>query len=233
MNKLDAIGDKALREALLFARSQALPVTADELAAAHGIHRNVARGRLERLVEAGLLVVSFERRTGRTGPGSGRPAKTYRVAPELAAIEFPERGYERLIGLMADALPERARLDRLAEIGGAFGRQLARQARLRPAQGLRPALESVCSGLGRLGYHAALADVAGNAARITTATCPLRPVVRADPRLRELDRGIWTGLVATALRAAEAVKIGCDTGDSCHSDAADCRVRIHIDERAV
>jgi predicted ArsR family transcriptional regulator len=72
MHRLDAIGDRELRETLLFTRAQALPVTADEVAAAQGIHRNVARGRLERLAEAGLLIASFERRTGRTGPGAGR-----------------------------------------------------------------------------------------------------------------------------------------------------------------
>src|SRR3954451_13421911 len=124
MHRLDALGDWGLRETLLFARAQELPVTADEVAAAHQVHRNVARGRLERLADAGLLIASFERRTGRTGPGGGRPAKTYRVAPELTAIEFPERRYEQLIGLVVDALPERARPDRLSEIGRAFGREL-------------------------------------------------------------------------------------------------------------
>ena len=82
MHRLDAIGDRELREILLFARAQPLPVTADEVAAARRIHRNVARGRLERLAEAGFLVRSFERRTGRRGPGAGRPAKTYRVFPD-------------------------------------------------------------------------------------------------------------------------------------------------------
>src|SRR5918995_1883257 len=114
---LDAIGDRDLRETLLLARAQALPLTADDVAAAHRIHRNVARARLERLVEAGLLIAAFERRSGRTGPGAGRPAKTYRVAPELSAIEFPERHYERLIGLMVDALPARSRRRRLREVG--------------------------------------------------------------------------------------------------------------------
>src|SRR5438034_5044151 len=117
MHRLDSIGDRELRETLLFARAQPLPVTADEVAAAQRIHRNVARSRLERLAEAGLLISSFERRTGRTGPGAGRPAKTYRVAPELSAIEFPERGYGELIGLIVDALPKRTRINRLHAAG--------------------------------------------------------------------------------------------------------------------
>src|SRR5205085_3331160 len=55
MDPLEAAGDPELREALLCARGQARPVTADELAAAREVHRNVARARLERLAEAGLL----------------------------------------------------------------------------------------------------------------------------------------------------------------------------------
>src|SRR5438093_10509091 len=198
MHRLDAIGDRELGETLRLARAQGLPVTADEVAGAQRIHRNVARGRLERLADAGLLIASFERRTGRTGPGAGRPAKTYRVAPELTAIEFPERRYEQLIGLVIDALPERGRRERLHEIGIAFGLELAREARLRPAKGFRTALGRVCAALGTLGYQASVAEVTGDHAVITTATCPLRPLVRTRPRLAELDRGMWTALLARA-----------------------------------
>ncbi len=230
MHPLDAIGDSDLRETLLFARRQALPVTADELAAAHRIHRNVARARLERLADAGLLISSFERRTGRTGPGAGRPAKTYRVAPELAAIEFPERRYEALIGLLVDALPKRARVDRLRAIGVAFGQALGRRARLRQARSFRTGLRRVCAALGELGYQASVAEVTGGSAVITTATCPLRPVVRANPELAELDRGTWSALLARALEGVDVAEIVCDTG-SCHSDHADCRVLVRLQPR--
>lgn len=230
MHRLDAIGDRGLRETLLYARGQSLPVTADEVAAAQRIHRNVARGRLERLADAGLLIRSFERRTGRTGPGAGRPAKTYQVAPELSAIEFPERRYEQLIGLVVDALPGRARRERLREIGIAFGRELAREARLRPAKGLRTALGRVCAALGSLGYQASVAEVTGDRAVITTATCPLRPLVRARPGLAELDRGMWAALLTRALAGSSVDQIGCDT-PSCQRDDADCRVLLTLRTR--
>ena len=99
------------------------------------MHRNVARSRLERLVEAGLLAAGFERRTGRTGPGAGRPAKTYAVEPELTAIEFPARRYEALLALMLDALPAAGRQQALHEIGVAFGAELAQAAELRTGVG--------------------------------------------------------------------------------------------------
>jgi predicted ArsR family transcriptional regulator len=230
MHRLDSIGDRDLRETLLFARAQRLPVTADELAAAQGVHRNVARGRLERLAEAGLLIASFERRTGRTGPGAGRPAKTYRVAPELTAIEFPKRRYEQLIGLVVDALPEGGRRDRLHETGVAFGRELAREARLHSAKTFRTALSRTCAALGGLGYQATIAEMSGDQAVITTATCPLRPLVRAYPGLATLDRGMWAALVARSLEGADVDQISCDT-PNCQRDDLDCRVLLKIRRR--
>ena len=227
MHRLDAIGDRELRETLLFARAHPHPVTADEVAAAEGIHRNVARGRLERLTEAGLLIASFERRTGRTGPGAGRPAKTYRVAPELIAIEFPKRRYEQLIGVIVEALPERGRGERLYEIGIRFGRRLAREARLGSARTFRTALGRVCAALGGLGYQASVADVSGERAVITTATCPLRPLVRAHPALATLDRGMWSALVARALEGTNVDQIVCDT-PACDRDDANCRVLLTL-----
>lgn len=230
-HRLDAVGDRELREALLFARARPMPVTADDLAAAHGIHRNVARGRLERLAEAGLLLPSFERRTGRAGPGAGRPAKTYRVAPELSAVEFPERRYEQLIGLLADSLPQRARHHRLREAGVAFGLELAREARLRSAKTLRTGLGQLCAALGRLGYQASVAEVTDRRAVITTPTCPLRPLVRAQPSLADLDRGMWTALVAQTLEDTGVEQIVCDTPD-CLRDDAECRVLLTLRPRA-
>jgi predicted ArsR family transcriptional regulator len=231
MQRLDAVGDRELREALLFARAQPFPVTADELAAAHRVHRNVARSRLERLTEVGLLVPAFERRTGRTGPGAGRPAKTYRVAPELSAIEFPERRYEQLVGLIVDALPKRGLDARLHELGGAFGRKLAEEARLRSTGKFQTAVQRVCRALGGLGYHAAVVELSDDAAVVMTATCPLRPLVRAKPDLGRLDEGMWTALVTKAVQGADPSEIVCETGPCCQSERKDCRVRIRRQQR--
>ena len=227
MHRLDVIGNSELRETLLFARSQALPVTADDIAAAHRIHRNVARSRLERLAQAGLLVASFERRTGRSGPGAGRPAKTYRVAPELSAIEFPDRRYNELIGLVVAALPERGREPRLHDIGVEFGRTLARDARLRPSDTFRGALRGICRALGRLGYQAAVTEASDRSAVIGTATCPLRPLVRSRSELAQLDRGMWAGLFGRAFAGVELEHIRCDTC-ACQSDDENCRVLLAV-----
>ena len=47
----------------------------DAAADAAGIQRGVAAHHLDRLAEEGLLDVDYQRLTGRTGPGAGRPAK--------------------------------------------------------------------------------------------------------------------------------------------------------------
>jgi predicted ArsR family transcriptional regulator len=229
MDELEAVGDPDVRDAFLFARSASRAVTADELAARQGVHRNVARSRLERLVGAGLVEPGYERRTGRTGPGAGRPAKTYRVAPELAAIELPKRRYESLIALMIDALPARNRRAALREIGAGFARELAAAAGLRPAPSLRKGLEGVCAAVGRLGYQTTLEEVGRGRAVIVTPTCPLRPLVRAREDAAEIDRGMWAGLVALAARGASVERVACETRD-CLADHESCRVVIRLDD---
>src|SRR5437773_10194006 len=53
-------------------------VDRDAAAAAVGVGRPLAAFHLDRLVAAGLLDVEYRRRSGRSGPGAGRPAKFYR-----------------------------------------------------------------------------------------------------------------------------------------------------------
>ncbi len=227
MRALDAIGDPELREALSFARSQARPVSADELAVAQGVHRNVARSRLERLVGAGLLAASYERRTGRTGPGAGRPAKVYSVQPELEALEFPVRRYESLLGMLVDALPAGRRPERLREVGVAFGEELARAAGLRSTRSVRTGFERMCEAVRGLGYQASVSEVTDDGALIATPTCPLRPLVRARPEAAEIDRGMWQGLAAHALEGVTVDRVQCETRD-CLLDHSSCHVLLTL-----
>jgi predicted ArsR family transcriptional regulator len=227
LDRFEAVGDRELRATLLYARSQDRPVTADEVAEAHRIHRNVARTRLERLVRAGLLVPDYERRSGRTGPGGGRPAKVYAVAPDVEALEFPGGRYERLIGVLVDALPATNRRKRLRKLGVTLGEELAGSSKMIRATSFRPAAEHLCDVMRRLGYQAALVESGEEDAVIATATCPLRPLVRSRPELAELDRGMWAGLLAGSFRGASVEQFECETQDCSRADAA-CRVRIRL-----
>src|SRR6476619_5878053 len=85
---------------------QAQAVSRDEAAAATDVPRATAAFHLDRLVDDGLLEVQFERRSGRTGPGAGRPAKLYRRAECTVSVSLPERRYDLAGELLAAAVVE-------------------------------------------------------------------------------------------------------------------------------
>jgi predicted ArsR family transcriptional regulator len=85
---------------------QSSPVGRDDVVEALGVPRATAAFHLDRLVREGLLDVHFERRSGRSGPGAGRPAKLYRRAECSVAVSLPERRYDLAGRLLAAALVE-------------------------------------------------------------------------------------------------------------------------------
>ena len=142
MNVLDVIGDPELRETLLEVRGRPRAASISEIADATGVHRNVARRRLERLVAAGLLTASFERPPGRSGPGAGRPAKVYSPTPDTTAIEFPARRYPELVGLLVDAVPAAAAVGDRGAVRPRAGLDRRGRVGARRAQGARRAVPS-------------------------------------------------------------------------------------------
>ena len=69
-----------------------------------GVSRTLAAFHLDKLADAGLLVVANRRLTGRSGPGAGRPAKVYRVAVREHLASVPPRDYRGLAMLLAEAV---------------------------------------------------------------------------------------------------------------------------------
>ncbi|MFE0190503.1 helix-turn-helix transcriptional regulator [Streptomyces sp. NPDC058989] len=108
---LGVLGDPVRRR--LYRHVAATPgeVGRDAAAEAVGISRSLAAFHLDKLVEAGLLAVSFRRLSGRTGPGAGRPAKVYRRAEGEHAVSVPPRSYDAVGRLLAEVV-ENAGLDR-------------------------------------------------------------------------------------------------------------------------
>jgi predicted ArsR family transcriptional regulator len=227
MDRLDLFGGRELRAALLFVRGARKPVSADDAAAALGVHRSVARSRLERLLRAGLLRTSFARRSGRVGPGAGRPAKLYAAAPEAEALEFPPRRFPALVARLLDLIPAEGREAALRRAGEDFGRELAHAAGLRPAEQVEDGLERACAAVRSLGFHAALERVEGDTAVISTPTCPLRPLVAERPEAAHIDRGMWAGLVEGGLRSVHAEAVECET-HSCLEGDESCSVVIRF-----
>lgn len=116
LDHLAVLAEPVRRRLYEYVVAQPAPVARDEAALALGIGRPLVAFHLDRLVDGGLLEVEFHRRSGRTGPGAGRPAKFYRRAADRQVdVSLPPRRY----GLAAEILAEG--LDRSAEPGAAAG----------------------------------------------------------------------------------------------------------------
>lgn len=88
---------------------QAGPVSRDEAAAALQLPRSTAAFHLDRLVDLALLDVVHQRRSGRTGPGAGRPAKLYCRSAHPVTVSLPPRRYDLVGGLLSTAVEQAER----------------------------------------------------------------------------------------------------------------------------
>jgi predicted ArsR family transcriptional regulator len=134
--RLGSLADPTRRALYDFVARQAQPAGRDEAAAAAGVGRTLAAYHLDRMVEDGLLEVSFARRTGRSGPGAGRPAKLYRRAAREFNVSLPPRSYELAARIFANAVDNeptgRARAA-LQESAQGFGAEVAAEVERRAA----------------------------------------------------------------------------------------------------
>lgn len=180
------------------------PVSRDEAAAATQVPRPTAAFHLDRLVDDGLLVAHFERLTGRTGPGAGRPAKLYRRAECTVSVSLPERRYDLAGELLASALDEaelsgespRAVLARRAYVRG---RELGEQARRAAAEARGS--DVVLQVLEGQGFEPRRLDAA-----IVLANCPFHALAGAHTELvcgmnLRLLGGVVDGVASTGLVA--------------------------------
>ena len=108
--------------------------TRDEAADALDVPRSVAAFHLDKLADAGVVEVRFERTSGRTGPGAGRPSKLYRPHQDELSASIPERHYDLAGQLLATAVAEAAETgapvgDCLTTAAEAAGRTIGREAR--------------------------------------------------------------------------------------------------------
>ncbi|MCW2633854.1 MAG: putative transcriptional regulator [Blastococcus sp.] len=158
---------------------QPAAVSRDDTVAALDLPRATAAFHLDRLVADGLLDVHYERRTGRTGPGAGRPAKLYRRSDRAVAVSLPERSYDLAGDLLAAALteaessgrPPREALGRRAyERGQELGAAVARNG----GQGRDGALRV----LEENGFEPRVEDDG-----ITLVNCPFHRLARAHSEL--------------------------------------------------
>ena len=162
----------------------------DDAAEELGIPRSVAAFHLDKLAEAGVVDVHFERTSGRTGPGAGRPSKLYRPAADEVAASFPDRHYDLAGSLLAEAVAEATRTgapvaDTLHHAARAAGRRIGEEAlaatgELRRAEDRRQAVTEV---LAEYGYD----PEARGRKEIALTNCPFH-------RLAEEQRPLVCGM---------------------------------------
>jgi len=137
-------------------------VSRNQAAEAAGVARSLAAFHLDKLVEAGLLEVSFRRLGDRRGPGAGRPAKLYRRAAGEVAATFPPRTYETAAHLLAETVEQAGadlELQAAARRAGAeAGRRIQAEApaasgHAPAAPGTAPAIERILAARGYEPYR--------------------------------------------------------------------------------
>lgn len=100
-----ALLDEPVRRRLYeWVSDQDHPVGREEASRTLGISRALAAFHLDRLTDAGLLDAGYQRLTGRSGPGAGRPARVYHRSDREIGVSLPPRHYELVADIFANAL---------------------------------------------------------------------------------------------------------------------------------
>jgi predicted ArsR family transcriptional regulator len=171
--------------------SRPAPVGRDEAASAAGIGRPLAAYHLDKLVESGLLTVTYQRLGERSGPGAGRPAKLYARSDHEFAVSVPSRDYELAALILVQAVAEdrggtsRAALQHAAR---RLGSELARRGQAGDARDLSRVLSAH-------GYDPA-PQSPGSGAVIRLRNCPFHHLAQ---RHRELVCGMNLSLIGGML----------------------------------
>jgi predicted ArsR family transcriptional regulator len=135
---LSSLDDPVRGRLYEFVSRCARPVGRDEAAAATGLGRALAVYHLDKLVQAGLLSVTYQRPAGRAGPGAGRPAKLYTRSGREFAVSVPPREYELAARLLVQAVGADQSGQSRAALDGA-ARQLGTQLGARHRTAAAPA----------------------------------------------------------------------------------------------
>lgn len=199
---LSALDDPVRRRLYEHVVAAAGGATREEAATAVGIGRSLAAYHLDKLAAEGLLSVRRERRTGRSGPGAGRPAKVYSRAEREVSVSVPPRDYALLARLLAEAAAcdstgtTRAALEQAA---ARVGREMAGEARSSPPRKERERLLEL---LRERGYEPAVDEDT----TIRLLNCPFHAAACEHPEVvcdmnAALLRGLLDGLGQAGMEA--------------------------------
>jgi predicted ArsR family transcriptional regulator len=110
LERLSSLDDPVRRRLYQYVADADAAVTRDDAATGAGISRTLAAYHLDKLADAGLLDIHYERPAGRGGPGAGRPAKLYARAAREMSVTVPPRDYLLLARLLVESLEHDVRV---------------------------------------------------------------------------------------------------------------------------
>lgn len=104
-NAVTALVDPSRRALYDYVRRQGRPVSREEAGDAAGMSRNLAAFHLDKLVEAGVLRAHYEAPSGQPR-ARGRTPKVYQTTADDLTVTIPERRYELIAEILADAVAD-------------------------------------------------------------------------------------------------------------------------------
>ena len=195
-----ALVDQVRRALYDYVRSQDHPVTREEAADAQHISRSLAAFHLDKLVGAGLLQTRYEAPTDQAR-GRGRTPKVYEAAPGCISLTIPERRYDLIGEILAQAVAQDPADARSAAL------RLAEQRGVAIGHGVDGG-GSVVAVLAELGF-----DPADDDERIRLRNCPFHELAAQQTELvcglnQAFVGGLLDGLGRTDLHARLAPSPG-------------------------
>jgi predicted ArsR family transcriptional regulator len=209
MAAIALLADELRQRLYRFVAAQPGPVTRDQAAAAVGISRKLAAFHLDKLAATGLLETAAPDPASRR-PGPGRAPKAYQAATAEVAVSVPERRYDALGEVLAQAIvadgpassARRAAHQLARERGQGLGERIRAERRL-GRLGPERALTVVGELLGACGYAPARA---ATQLQLVLRNCPFQQLARRAPELvcglnQEFLAGLLAGLRASRTEA--------------------------------
>ena len=200
-----AFGDQTRRDIFTFVTDH--PVTANQVAERFGLHPNVARHHLDKLVSGGYLDVVSDK-SGSLGVG--RPAKRYRRPGSLPEIAPNNAKRDELLSMLLNATLE-ALDSKVAEniaynVGVSYGSKLASQ--MGPTsenKSIRNALLSIADTLTAHGFATHALDE-GALMSLKSDNCPFGSTALTNPVICALDRGLVSGMLKNLITTSVELK---------------------------
>jgi predicted ArsR family transcriptional regulator len=198
-----ALADSSRRALYEYVRRQGRPVSREEAGDAARMSRGLAAFHLEKLVDAGLLRAGV-RATPGGRRGRGRAPKVYEATGDGLAITIPQRRYELIAEILADAVA-----DEPANAGEAARRRAADRGRELGDRLREAGAGDVTEALTGVGFEPEPADGGAVALR----NCPFHVLAERQTALvcglnQAFVAGLLEGLQVSGVRAELAPRPG-------------------------